>query len=65
MKVAAALLFAVLTVSSYGQGCSQCREAVGQTPARTQQAYRRGIAVLMVAGIALFAGTIAGVRRFR
>ncbi|ADW68553.1 hypothetical protein [Granulicella tundricola] len=49
----------------YGQGCSQCREAVGQTPARTQVAYRRGITFMMLAGAGVFAGAVLAMRRFR
>ena len=60
-------LAAALLSSAYAgaQGCSQCRETVGQGPAATQQAYRRGIAVLMVAGAVVFAGGFAVIRRFR
>jgi hypothetical protein len=48
-----------------GQGCSQCAEAVGQTPARTQMAYRRAIAVLVVAGATVFGAGLVVLRRFR
>ncbi len=53
------------SVAAHAQGCSQCRETVGQTPARTQQAYRRGIEVMVVSGAAVFAGGVAAMRRFR
>ena len=66
MRLPLLLLFVLLGADgAFGQGCSQCRESVGQTPLKTQQAYRRGIAVMVVAGAAVFAGTLVGVRKFR
>ena len=47
------------------QGCAQCKESVSQTSGRTQQAYRRGIAVLILAVAVLGGGTFFAVRRFR
>jgi hypothetical protein len=58
------LLLALAMVPAGAQGCSQCREAVGQTPARTQAAYRRGIVVLMVAGLSVFGAGLVAIRRF-
>ncbi len=48
-----------------GQGCSQCRESVGQTPERTRLAYRRGIEVLVLAVGCVAGATVVVVRRFR
>jgi hypothetical protein len=47
------------------QGCSQCREAVGQTPNATQRAYRHGIEVLVAAAVCVCGATAVVVRRFR
>ena len=47
------------------QGCSQCREAVGETPAATQAAYRRAIGVMVAAGATVFAAALVTFRRFR
>ena len=55
--LAGAALGLVMTAGAAGQGCSQCREQVGQTAARTQQAYRRGIGVLML-GVGCVAGAM-------
>jgi hypothetical protein len=60
----------LLTVLSFAlpghaQGCSQCREAVGQTPARTQTAYRRAIVVLAIAGGGVFTAGLVVLKRFR
>jgi hypothetical protein len=65
-----ALLFAVLLAApaaqtAQAQGCSQCREAVGETPAATQAAYRRAIAVMLAAGTTVFAAALVSFRRFR
>ena len=49
----------------HAQGCSQCREAIGETPAATQAAYRRAIAVMLVGGGTVFAGALVMFRRFR
>lgn len=46
------------------QGCSQCRDGVAQMPARTRAAYRRGIAVLVVAGVGVFGAGAMVARRF-
>jgi hypothetical protein len=62
-----ALVLAGLWLSSRveAQGCSQCRETVGQTPPAVQAAYRRGIAALMVAGVLVCGSCFLVVRRFR
>jgi hypothetical protein len=67
MKLRCVLLLAGFSIalSAKAQGCSQCREAVGQTPARTQQAYRRGIEVLVLAAGCVCAATMVTVQRFR
>ena len=53
------------TIPVHAQGCSQCREAVGQTPARTQAAYRRAIALMVVAGSSIFTAALFTLKRFR
>jgi hypothetical protein len=67
MKLRCFLFLAVCTLApeARGQGCSQCREAVGQPPARTQQAYRRGIEVIVLAAGGVCAATVLVARRFR
>jgi hypothetical protein len=62
-----ALLFAVLLAApaAHAQGCSQCREAVGETPAATRAAYRRAIIVMVAAGTTVFAAALVTFRRFR
>ena len=47
------------------QGCSQCRETMGQAPARTQNAYRRAIILMVVAGSSVFGAGLVALRRFR
>lgn len=59
------LLAMALGGTARAQGCSQCREAVGQTPAQTQRAYRRGIFVLVAAVGCLCGATVVVIRRFR
>jgi hypothetical protein len=49
----------------YAQGCSQCAQAVGQTPPATQAAYRRGILVLVVAAGSVFTSALIVLKRFR
>lgn len=52
-------------VGAQAQGCSQCRETVGQTPARTQTAYRRAILLLVGAGAAVFGAGVVVARKYR
>ncbi len=49
----------------HAQGCSECREQVGQAPMRTQIAYRRAIVLMVVAGGGVFAAGVVAMRRFR
>ncbi len=67
LGAAAFLLFPGVLVPAHAvaQGCAQCSETVGQTPARTQSAYRKGIVVLIVAATTLAAATTVIARRFR
>jgi len=67
MKLRCLALLAACTLApcASGQGCSQCREAVGQTPLRTQQAYRRGIEVIVLAAGCVCSATALVARRFR
>ena len=50
---------------AHAQGCSQCKESVGQTPARTQKAYRESIALMVVAAGCVCGATFVVTRRFR
>ncbi len=52
-------------LQAHAQGCAQCSETVGQTPTRTQSAYRKGILVLILSATGLAAATTAIARRFR
>jgi hypothetical protein len=61
----ALLLAALSTATAHPQGCSQCREAVGQQPAATQKAYRDGIFVLLGAVALVCGATVVVIRRFR
>ncbi len=69
MKAATLLIFLFLSAGSAerlgAQGCSQCREAAGQTPAETQRAYRKAIVTLVVAASAVFGAGLYVTRRFR
>ena len=58
-------LVLLTTIQAHPQGCSQCRETIGQTPARTQSAYRKAIVVLVIAGTGLFTASVLVMRRFR
>ena len=64
-----ALVLAVPTIVApkglRAQGCSQCTQAVGQTPPATQDAYRRGIIVLVLAAGGVFTSALVVLKRFR
>jgi hypothetical protein len=64
-RLALFILFLTLPIHAHAQGCDQCRESVGQTSASTQQAYRRGILVLIIATTTVFAAVGIVMRRFR
>ena len=64
-KLALTIFAFALASPAHAQGCSQCAEAVGQTPIRTQTAYRRAIIVLVLAGSTVFTGALIALRRFR
>jgi len=65
--LSALILLSALSLANpaRSQGCSQCREAVGQTPARTQTAYRNAIILMLAAGSIVFAGALLTLKRFR
>ena len=50
---------------AHPQGCSQCRETIGQAPARTQLAFRHAITAMMVAASSVFLASIFVFKRFR
>jgi hypothetical protein len=54
-----------LAIPAHPQGCAQCRDTVGQTPARTQTAYRRAIILMVAAGSLVFGAALVTLRRFR
>jgi hypothetical protein len=60
-------LFCLLALppGAHSQGCDQCREAVGQTPARTQSAYRKAIVTMVFAGASVFTAAVLTLRRYR
>ena len=64
-RLAPAILLLGLCIPAHPQGCSQCREAVGQTPARTQTAYRRGILLMVLSGATVFSVAVFTLRRYR
>ena len=55
----------LLPIPAHSQGCTQCRETMGQTPARTQSAYRRAITLMTVAGSTVFLASLFALKRFR
>ena len=59
------LAFTLLPASAHAQGCSQCADQMRATPARLQNAYRRAILVLVLAGGGVFTGAVLTLRRFR
>ena len=59
------LLLLALSPKARAQGCDQCREAVGQTPIRTQTAYRRAIVLMVLAGSTVFTAALVTLRRYR
>ncbi len=59
------ILLSSLAIPAHPQGCSQCRDAVGQTPARTQSAYRNAILLMVLAGATVFSVTVITLKRFR
>ena len=64
-----AVIFSTIVIFSAtpasAQGCSQCAQAVGQTPPATRAAYRRAIAVMVLAGTGVFTAGVLTLRRFR
>jgi hypothetical protein len=65
LALAALLVSLNLCVPAHSQGCDQCREAVGQTPIRTQTAYRRAIVLMVFAGATVFTAALVTLRRYR
>jgi hypothetical protein len=55
----------LLAIPAHPQGCSQCRESIGQTPIRTQIAYRRAITLMVIASGSVFTAGVVLLRRFR
>ena len=65
LKLAVALLLLAAGSSARAQGCAQCRDNMEATPQSVQLAYRHAIELLAVAGVAVFAGGILVLRRYR
>ena len=63
----ASLLFAsaLLSAPAHAQGCIQCADQLRATPARVQNAYRRAILLMVIAGGGIFTGAVLTLRRFR
>ncbi len=59
------LVALIITIPAHPQGCSECRESVGQTPARTQTAYRRAILLMITASGTIFISAVLLLRRHR
>ena len=51
--------------AAHSQGCNECRETVGQTPVRTQTAYRRAILLMVFYSAGIFTASVVILRRFR
>jgi hypothetical protein len=64
-RATALFLLLLCSPAIHPQGCSQCREAVGQTPAQTQAAYRRAIVLMVLASATVFTAGVLTLRRFR
>ena len=68
LRISLLLLFVIAFApakSAHPQGCAQCRETLGQTPIRTQQAYRRAITLMVLAGATVFTASFIALKRFR
>jgi len=65
MKPLLLALCLLAPVPARAQGCSQCRESIGQTPIRTQTAYRRAITLMVIASASVFTAGVVLLRRFR
>ena len=61
----AAALSPAFTTAARAQGCAQCRDNVQATPLPVQQAYRHAIELLAISGLAIFAGGVLVLRRYR
>ncbi len=59
------LAYALLLIPAHAQGCSQCADQMRATPAHVQNAYRRAIVFMVLAGGAVFTGAVLTLRRFR
>lgn len=59
------LASALLATPVHAQGCSQCADQLRATPARVQNAYRRAIILMVLAGGGVFTAAVLTLRRFR
>ncbi len=59
------LAFTLLPIPAHAQGCSQCADQMRATPAPVQNAYRRAILFMVLAGGGVFTGAVLTLRRFR
>ncbi len=55
----------LLPIPGHAQGCSQCADQMRATPAQVQNAYRRAILFMVLAGGGVFTGAVLTLRRFR
>ncbi len=68
MKLRLCAAFIIACAASpilHAQGCAQCRDNMQATPQSVQLAYRHAIELLGGAGVAVFAGGILVLRRYR
>lgn len=54
-----------MAASAHAQGCAQCRDTLQSTPPSVQAAYRHAIELLGFSGLAIFAGGVYVLRRFK
>ena len=59
------LASALMTIPAHAQGCSQCADQMRASPAHVQNAYRRAILFMVLAGGGVFTGAVFTLRRFR
>lgn len=64
-RFALGMVFLFGTFPAVGQGCSQCRDNVEQTPPQVRSAYRHAIELMAGSAAFLFGGVILFASRLR
>lgn len=64
-KLLLGFVMLVAATSMYGQGCSQCRDSMEQTPAPVRAAYRQAIYLMAGGAAMLFTAVFVVARRMR